>query len=147
MFEESTTTTTSQTREVVSSTPHNARFLLRQRVYNLQYSHIYSNRITMLRPLLLASVSTRWGVGTLTQSCTKIIDLRPKSQTSTTKDWVVCGCIYKDMSLRPSILDTYSGACACGTLRGGGEGLSCTTTHLGINSHLPHSFLAPHHPP
>jgi len=96
-------------RETVSFEPHNSRFLVRNRAYNLQYSHIYSSRLKLLRPLLVSAVEKRWRIGEDTKMCNKIIELYPEPRTSSSKDWVVFGCIYKDMSMRPSVLDTYSG--------------------------------------
>ncbi len=97
-------------RVSATNTPHHQRFLLRERKYNLQYSHIYTNRLSILRPFVLGTVRERWGVGSgASRQCQKIIDLCPED-SATSKPWVVCGCVYKEMTLKPSVLDTYSGA-------------------------------------
>jgi hypothetical protein len=107
------------TRATASYEPRHSRFLLRERKYTLQYSHIYTNRLSVLRPFVLSTVVERWGVERgLARVCPKIVDLhpeeqplQPQQQRPASKPWVVCGCIYKEMTLKPSVLDTYSGAC------------------------------------
>jgi hypothetical protein len=108
-------------RAAAAYAPRHGRFLLRERKYALQYSHIYTNRLGVLRPFVLSTVEERWGVaGGAARVCPKIVDLRPEEAAAATgsaaaravrsKPWVVCGCIYKEMALKPSVLDTYSGA-------------------------------------
>ena len=108
-------------RATASYAPHHSRFLLRDRKYTLQYSHIYTNRLALLKPFVLSTVEERWGVaGGAARVCPKIVDLRPEEAAAATgsaaaraarsRPWVVCGCIYKEMALKPSVLDTYSGA-------------------------------------
>ena len=93
--------------------PHNLRFLVREKDFKRQYSHIYSSRLATLRPLALAAVTARWALGTprAPRLCPKIVDLRPDTASAAASEWVVCGCIYKDMAMKPSILDSYSGSC------------------------------------
>ena len=102
-------------RATASYAPHHSRFLLRDRKYTLQYSHIYTNRLALLKPFVLSAVSERWGVESgRARVCPKIVDLLPgEGAQRTLRPWVVCGCIYKEMTLKPSVLDTYSGATAC----------------------------------
>lgn len=107
-------------RAAAAYAPRHGRFLLRERKYALQYSHIYTNRLGVLRPFVLSTVAERWGVaGGAARVCPKIVDLRPEeaaaaggaaARAARSRPWVVCGCIYKEMALKPSVLDTYSGA-------------------------------------
>lgn len=111
MEEEGSHASAAPVRVAVSYEPQHSRFLLRERKYALQYSHIYTNRLSLLRPFVLSTVRDSWGVRSgASRLCPKIVDLRPEEGRNT-KPWVVCGCIYKEMTLKPSVLDTYSGGC------------------------------------
>jgi hypothetical protein len=99
-------------RSSATYTALNQRFLVRDRNFKRQYSHIYSSRLAALRPALLSAVGGRWGLASpgAPRVCPKIVQLRPDEAGEST-EWAVVGCIYKDMPLKPSILDSYSGAC------------------------------------
>ena len=47
-------------RAAASFEPLYQRFLVRERVYSLQYSHIYTKRLAALRPLVLEAARRRW---------------------------------------------------------------------------------------
>jgi hypothetical protein len=46
---------------VASYEPRHQRFIVRSRQYTQQYSHIYTRRLTALRPLVLEAARRRWG--------------------------------------------------------------------------------------
>eukprot|EP00891_Asterochloris_glomerata_P002214 jgi/Astpho2/2214/e_gw1.00040.61.1_t len=73
------------------------RFKLNHRVYDRQYAQIYFQRLMMLKPKLLQQVKKLWpGVAVC-----GILNL-PEND-----DVAVLGTVYKDMKLKPSILDEY----------------------------------------
>lgn len=91
-------------RATAAYTPQYARFVVRNRSYTQQYSHIYSKRISQLRPLALAAAHAKWeALATSCRECHKVVDLRPDASV----EWLVVGCVYKDQPLKPSILDEY----------------------------------------
>lgn len=58
-------------RAEVSYQPLYQRFLIKDRDYKKQYSHIYTRRLAALRPVVLRSAEERWGgqSGMCTQLC------------------------------------------------------------------------------
>jgi hypothetical protein len=80
--------------------PQDDRFRLEKRTYDSQYAPIYFCRLEIMTPLLLARVAQQWpGV-----PVSKILDL-PEGQ-----EVAVIGTVYKEMKLKPSILDEYNKA-------------------------------------
>lgn len=76
------------------------RFRLEKRTYDSQYAPIYFCRLEIMTPMLLARVAQQWpGV-----PVSKILDL-PEGQ-----EVAVIGTVYKEMKLKPSILDEYNKA-------------------------------------
>ncbi len=76
------------------------RFRLEKRTYDSQYAPIYFCRLELMTPLLLARIAQQWpGV-----PVSKILDL-PEGQ-----EVAVVGTVYKEMKLKPSILDEYNKA-------------------------------------
>ncbi|KAK9833520.1 hypothetical protein WJX81_000749 [Elliptochloris bilobata] len=74
------------------------RFRLEKRTYDSQYAPIYFCRLEIMTPMLLERVAQGWpGV-----PVSKILDL-PEGQ-----EVAVVGTIYKEMKLKPSILDEYN---------------------------------------
>ena len=47
-------------RNVVSYTPRYQRFLIKQRSYTQQYSHIYTKRILQMRSMVLKAAAAKW---------------------------------------------------------------------------------------
>lgn len=112
-------------RVTLSYTPTYQRFRAKARTFTQQYSHMYTNRLRLMRPMLEAAATAKWGTGApdgkegedAPTLCQKIIDLVDGARTS-----MVIGTIFKDMPLRPSLLDEYRDEAA---LQGwGGEGAS-----------------------
>ena len=105
-------------------TPTFQRFRAKARTFTQQYSHMYTNRLRLMRPMLEAAALAKWGEGggeggTTPTLCKKVIDLVDGAGTV-----MVVGTLFKDMPLRPSLLDEYRDEAALqGEERGkGGEG-------------------------
>jgi hypothetical protein len=56
----SSSSKTATERVVSSYDPSYQRFLVRSRVFSLQYSHLYTRRTQILRPVVLAEAQKRW---------------------------------------------------------------------------------------
>mmetsp|Transcript_5461 Transcript_5461/g.14757 ORF Transcript_5461/g.14757 Transcript_5461/m.14757 type:complete len:460 (-) Transcript_5461:556-1935(-) len=75
-------------------------FHIQQRTYERQYAQLYYARLSMMRPPLEEQVARKWpGVEVL-----PILNFGIEHEG---KDLVAIGTLYKDMKLRPSILDEY----------------------------------------
>eukprot|EP00624_Nannochloropsis_granulata_P006501 evm.model.NODE_48769_length_6214_cov_25.744610.1 len=84
-------------------TPTFQRFRAKTRTFTQQYSHMYTNRLRLMRPMLEAAALAKWGTGgTAPTLCKKVIDLVDGAGTV-----MVVGTLFKDMPLRPSLLDEY----------------------------------------
>ncbi|KAM3571891.1 hypothetical protein VYU27_006104, partial [Nannochloropsis oceanica] len=87
----------------LSYTPTFQRFRAKTRTFTQQYSHMYTNRLRLMRPMLEASAQAKWGTGGMAPTlCKKVIDLVDGAGTV-----MVVGTLFKDMPLRPSLLDEY----------------------------------------
>ena len=73
------------------------RFALDKKIYG-QFFQLYFQRLMLLLPRLKESVARRWPGG---PPHVKILDLKEGEEC------VVMGTLYKDMKLKPSILDEY----------------------------------------
>jgi len=106
-------------------TPTFQRFRAKARTFTQQYSHMYTNRLRLMRPMLEAAALAKWGEGggggeggTTPTLCKKVIDLVDGAGTV-----MVVGTLFKDMPLRPSLLDEYRDEAALQGEHGGrGEG-------------------------
>jgi len=106
-------------------TPTFQRFRAKARTFTQQYSHMYTNRLRLMRPMLEAAALAKWGEGggggeggTTPTLCKKVIDLVDDVGTV-----MVVGTLFKDMPLRPSLLDEYRDEAALQGEHGGrGEG-------------------------
>ncbi|KAJ7534062.1 hypothetical protein O6H91_13G077600 [Diphasiastrum complanatum] len=86
-------------RKQATYTPQDEKYeLRRQRYKGQQYSHLYYCRLHKFREILTSAVKERWPRFPV---CT-ILALEDG------KDCVVIGTLYKQMRLKPSILDEYS---------------------------------------
>ncbi|KAL6780503.1 POLD2 [Auxenochlorella protothecoides x Auxenochlorella symbiontica] len=85
------------TRATASYTLHDDRFQLQQRVYDRQFAQLYFYRLLKLRPAVSASAKRRW------PSCTEVRVIDAVEDV----DCVLVGTLYKEMKLKPSILDEY----------------------------------------
>lgn len=73
-------------------------FLVGDRVYNKQYAHLYYQRLANLSPRIAAKVRAAWPSLPLK----KILEVEPGLECA------VIGTLYKDMKLKPSVLDDYA---------------------------------------
>ncbi len=73
-------------------------FLVGDRVYNKQYAHLYYQRLANLSPRIAAKVRAAWPGLPLK----KILEVEPGLECA------VIGTLYKDMKLKPSVLDDYA---------------------------------------
>ena len=80
------------------------RFVVDKKDYHQQFCHMYSRRLDQMRPLLKKSVDDAWN---LVANDLHILDKIIDSETHLEKDCVLIGTIYKEMELKPSILDEY----------------------------------------
>lgn len=108
------TVVASAATQQVEYKPRYQRFIVKEKRFTQQFSHIYSKRLTVLRPILHKRAALLWKNGTplLSAVCAthrravtfaeKLTDLTPG------KDQVVIGTIYKDMTLKPCILQEFS---------------------------------------
>ncbi|DBA76745.1 TPA: hypothetical protein ACH3X2_008775 [Trebouxia sp. C0005] len=73
------------------------RFRLATQAFDRQYAHIYFQRLMLMKPPLLTKVRQKWpGV-----QLANILTLPENDEV------LVVGTVYKDMKLKPSILDEY----------------------------------------
>ncbi|DBA81928.1 hypothetical protein WJX77_005299 [Trebouxia sp. C0004] len=73
------------------------RFKLATQAFDRQYAHIYFQRLMLMKPPLLTKVRQKWpGV-----QLANILTLPENDEV------LVVGTVYKDMKLKPSILDEY----------------------------------------
>lgn len=73
------------------------RFKLATQAFDRQYAHIYFQRLMLMKPPLLTKVRRKWpGV-----QLANILTLPENDEV------LVVGTVYKDMKLKPSILDEY----------------------------------------
>jgi DNA polymerase delta subunit 2 len=80
------------------------RFLVKEKLFKQQYSHIYQKRLLHIRPSLLGEVKRKWGseipvVG-------KIIDLGSPESFGSAR--VVVGTLFKEMKLKPNVLEEFA---------------------------------------
>jgi DNA polymerase delta subunit 2 len=85
------------TRAVLDYTTNNQRFSLDKKIYG-QYFQLYFMRLMLLKPRLQETVAATWPDAAIV----KVLDLKEGEEC------VVMGTLYKDMRLRPSILDEYT---------------------------------------
>ena len=73
-------------------------YLVGDRVYNKQYAHLYFQRLQNLSPFIRGKVKKKWpGL-----PVRKILEVEPGVECA------VIGTVYKDMKLKPSVLDEYA---------------------------------------
>jgi hypothetical protein len=83
-------------RAVLDYTARDERFALDKKIYG-QYFQLYFQRLMLLAPRLKQAVAAKWpGVKT-----SPVLDLKEGEEC------VIMGTLYKDMKLKPSILDEY----------------------------------------
>ena len=83
-------------RAVLDYSARDERFALDKKIYG-QYFQLYFQRLMLLGPRLKQAVGAKWpGVPAV-----KVLDLKEGEEC------VVMGTLYKDMKLKPSILDEY----------------------------------------
>ena len=77
-----------------------SQFRVPKRQYTLQYAQLYYQRLTTLRPAVLAEAARRWGAQT--RHVGKVLDV-PVGERC-----FVVGTVYVDMPEKPNILDEVS---------------------------------------
>ncbi len=94
------------------------RFRTLTKEYSQQYAPLYYHRLQKMRPRLLQAAKERWEGATSSASSTaklprivnKILELRADEEV------IVAGTLYKEMPLRPNILESYAKeVCGCPT--------------------------------
>ena len=87
----------SMKRATATYVPHDDPFLVREKNYDRQYAQLYFYRLLKIRPSVEAAAKQRWpGVPEV-----RVMDAQEGA------DCVLIGTLYKDMKLKPSILDEY----------------------------------------
>lgn len=84
-----------------------SRFVLNQKDYSKQYSHLYTLRNQQMRPALLDMIKEKWGD---IQIAAKIIDTEANAAlvgAGKSQETALVGVLYKEMSLRASVLDEF----------------------------------------
>ena len=79
------------------------RYHIKAKDYNPQYCHIYSLRLKLMNERMRALAVQKWGHDVPILS--RIIDSETKDQTQ--NECVVIGTLFKEMSLRGSVLDEF----------------------------------------
>lgn len=86
-------------RASTTYTSHDSRFILKGRNYDRQYAQLYFYRLVQMRPMVEAEAKARWpGV-----PVTRVLDVSEEAG-----EQAVIGTLYKEMALKPSILDEYT---------------------------------------
>lgn len=83
-------------RKTETYASHNDRFALDKKIYG-QYFQLYYHRLMLLLPRLKLAVASKWPSSTLT----KVLDLKEGEEC------VITGTLYKEMRLKPCVLDEY----------------------------------------
>lgn len=107
------------------------RFRIKKKQYTQQYSHLYTKRDEQLRPVVRAAVLEKWGSGqcpwrsvvltvqaTWSNRCRRHCGpvegvLVNKINDLTTGTAIVIGTVFKDMQLKPSVLNEFSFEVRC----------------------------------
>jgi len=89
---------------LLESPPDN-RFIIKKKQYT-QYNKIYNNRLSLMRPLLKHEAVRKWGSeigGEKLIFTDKIIE----AESNMGQICVLIGTLYKEMALKPSVLDEF----------------------------------------
>lgn len=89
-------------RSTCKYTNNSARFITKKiekgTAYKTQFAQIYFQRLIQMRPSLLTAAKKKWGTVPIEK---KLLDMRAGKQC------VIIGTIYKEMKLKPNILDEH----------------------------------------
>lgn len=100
--EDATMATPTMLRATATYTSHDEQFRLKEKNFERQYAQLYFYRLMKLRPLVIEAAAAKWpNVPVVT-----ILNL-PEDDDAESTEVVVSGTLYKEMSLKPSILDEY----------------------------------------
>jgi len=80
------------------------RFVLKKTDYVQQFCHMYSRRLAQMRAPLVRAAEEKWG---LKSKGIKVLEKIIESETSMSDSVVLVGTVYKEMELKPSVLDAY----------------------------------------
>jgi hypothetical protein len=93
-------------REAAEYDAAHHKFRTLKKEYAQQYAPLYYHRLQKMRPRLLQAAKERWeGAGkasSMPRVVGKILELRPGEEV------IVAGTLYKEMPLRPNILESYA---------------------------------------
>ena len=87
-----------------SVTCRDQRFMLKDKQFDRQFSHIYSQRTVSMRRAVVAAARKRWGAagqGGISKFKERIIDLEVGEEAA------LVGTLYKDMPKKPCVLNEY----------------------------------------
>jgi len=73
-------------------------FVIGERVYNKQFAHLYFQRLQVIRPAIQEKINSGW----------KDVPMKKILEVEAGVECAVIGTLYKDMKLKPSVLDEYS---------------------------------------
>ncbi|KAI8101871.1 hypothetical protein M9434_006933 [Picochlorum sp. BPE23] len=85
-------------RKESSYVNHDGRFKIQKRDYERQFAQLYFSRLVKLRPHVVKAATAAWP----NVPCVRVLDV-PED-----KEVCIVGTLYKEMSLKPSILDEYT---------------------------------------
>ena len=104
-------------RAAAAATRHHGRFLVKERKYTQQYSHVYTRRLQALRGPVVAAVAARWGSGGgAPRVVDKIIDIKacPMHARSRYVCVFVCVCVCVCVCVYVCVwVCVWDCACAC----------------------------------
>ncbi|CAM9388468.1 unnamed protein product [Ectocarpus fasciculatus] len=92
-------------RVEVAYEPGFEKFVLREKSFTQQFSHVYSKRTSLMRGMLSEVARRQWGPDIPIVS--QLIDTE---SDETRQESILIGIIYKEMELKPSVLDEFKDA-------------------------------------
>jgi len=87
------------TRETAEHDDLSQRFILKDKVFNRQYAHVYSARLAELRPVLEQQVEKKFGTD---------LPVRKLFELKNAEDCILIGTLFKHMEIKPNILKEIS---------------------------------------
>jgi DNA polymerase delta subunit 2 len=91
-------------RESSSADVRFQRFLLSKKDFVQQFSHMYSRRLAQMKPVLMAAAAKKWEPS---KNDIKVLDKVIDSEQCIDSVCCMVGTIYKEMALKPSVLDEF----------------------------------------
>ncbi|CAF0785638.1 unnamed protein product, partial [Didymodactylos carnosus] len=75
------------------------KFILKNRNFNVQYAHIYAERLLVMLPLVKKAAENRWG---------KAVAIKNMADIQVDEECIIIGTLFKQMILKPSIVKELS---------------------------------------